>query len=153
VLGDEGLGPGRWHLRAELLVLAEPVCSENMPEAKIARNTTQPMAMSRGARATRSPVRLQKPVRVGSASPTLGTKGQNKRRPKRSSTDGRRKTVNNRATRMPIAPTKPRLRLLLSVETRPSTRRLTVTVAALARMAGRRRAVPFAWRRDDPRSP
>ena len=45
--------------------------------------------------------------------------------------------MNNRATRMPIAPTKPRLRLLLSVETRPSTRRLTVTVAALARMAGR----------------
>jgi len=83
------------------------------------------MAMSRGARANPLPRAAPKAGARGIRLADLGTKGQNKRRPKRSSTDGRRKTVNNRATRMPIAPTKPRLRLFLSVETRPSTRRLT----------------------------
>ena len=69
-----------------------------------------PIQTGRGRRPTQRPTRAHTPESSLASEPYWGTKGQNRRRPKITSTAGSRVSMATTAQTMPMAPTGPRLR-------------------------------------------
>ena len=109
--------------------------SPRSPSAIAPRITTVVTQTTRGRRAIRSPVRAQNPRAVGSSDPNVGRAGQNTHRPQATSSAGSSVIIAAKATTMPMASTGPRLAVELSSAI-VSVSRLTMTVPALAMMAG-----------------
>ncbi len=115
------------------------------PSAIAPRITAVTTQTSRGRIAIRRPTRAQNPLVVGSSVPYAGLTGLNTHRPTITSKAGSSVIIAASATTTPIASTGPRL-LVEASSAMVSVSRLTITVPALAMMAGpaRRSATAIA---------